>query len=198
MKTAKTSGPSAYPLDLDDIKDHLRIPQGETAEDDLLGGLRDAAIEYAEAVTNRKLITQEWKVYYNDWPDEDYFEIPYPPLQSVASTGVVYTNSTNNSTTYGSTKWATDIVSEPGRLVREYEEDNWPSTATLHNNNPIEISFTCGYTTKSNVPQSIRQAMLLIIGHLYENREETAMGDVLTRVPMAARSLLAPYRVYSF
>ena len=202
MKVSKTSGPTLYPLDLEEIKLHLRIPNGETAEDDLLNGLQDAAVEYVENHTNRKLLTQEWRVYFNDWPEEDSFEIPYPPLQSIASTGVIYTNSTQDSTTYSSTKWAIDSVSVPGRLVREYEEDVWCSTATLHNNNPIEISFTCGYTTASSIPQSIKSAMLLIIGHLYENRENSFVGSfggqTITTIPLAAQSLLASYRVFSF
>jgi uncharacterized phiE125 gp8 family phage protein len=200
MKVSKTSGPTMYPLRLDEIKAHLRIPEGETNEDDLLNGLQDAAVEYVENHTNRKLLTQTWKVYFDDWPDGDSFEIPYPPLQSIASTGVVYTNSTNDSTTYGSTKWATDAVSVPGRLVREYEESAWPTTATLHNNNPIEISFTCGYTTASNIPQSIKSAMLLIIGDLYENREQSVVGPgwQVSRVSVAAQSLLAPYRNFKF
>ena len=162
LVTATSSGQTS--LLLEDIKNHLRIPVGETDEDDFLIGLHNSAQEYVENYTNRKLLTQSWNVYFDDWPDGDSFEIPYPPLQSIPSTGVVYTNSTNDSTTWGSTKWSYDAVSEPGRLVREYEESSWPTTATLHNNNPIAIEFVCGYTTASNIPQSIRQAMLLIIG----------------------------------
>jgi uncharacterized phiE125 gp8 family phage protein len=200
MKVSKTSGPTLYPLRLDEIKAHLRIPEGETNEDDLLNGLQDAAVEYVENHTNRKLLTQTWKVYFDDWPNGDSFEIPYPPLQSIPSTGVVYTNSTNDSTTYGSTKWASDTVSEPGRLVREYEESTWPTTATLHNNNPIAVEFVCGYTTGSNIPQSIKSAMLLIIGDLYENREQSVVGPgwQVSRVSVAAQSLLAPYRNFKF
>jgi uncharacterized phiE125 gp8 family phage protein len=183
---------------MEEIKLHLRIPEGETAEDALLDGLQDAAIEYVENHTNRKLMTQRWKVYFDDWSTGDSFEIPYPPLQSIPSTGVVYTNSTNDSTTYGSTKWQSDTVSEPGRLVREYEESSWPTTATLHNKNPIAIEFVCGYTTGSNVPQSIKQAMLLIIGDLYENRENSMVGQPITTVPLAAKSLLASYRNFKF
>jgi len=196
LVTATSSGQTSLPLE--DIKNHLRLSLGETDEDGLLEGLRKSAQEYVENYTNRKLLTQSWNVYFDDWPDGDSFEIPYPPLQSIPSTGVVYTNSTNDSTTWGSTKWCSDTASEPGRLVREYEESSWPTTATLHNNNPIAIEFVCGYTTASNIPQSIRQAMLLIVGHFYENREETIIGQPITRVPMAVKSLLAPYRNFKF
>ena len=194
--TATSSGQVSLPLE--DIKNHLRLPIGETDEDDLLNGLRDAAQEYVENHTNRKLLTQTWSVYFDDWPSGDSFEMPYPPLQSIPTTGVVYTNSTQDSTTWSSTNWAADSVSEPGRLVRDYEQQAWPTTATLHNNNPIAISFICGYTTASNIPRSIRQAMLLIVGHFYENREETIVGQPITRVPMAVNSLLAPYRNFKF
>jgi uncharacterized phiE125 gp8 family phage protein len=188
---------------LEDIKDHLRIPIGETNEDNLLEGLRDAAQGYVENYTNRKLLTQKWSVYFDDWPNKDSFEIPYPPLQylgssSRASTALSYTNSTQKSVTWSSSNFAADSVSEPGRLVRDYEITTWPTTATLHNNNPISITFICGYTTTSNIPQSIKQAMLLIIGDLYENRENSIVGQTITTIPLAAQSLLASYRVFSF
>jgi uncharacterized phiE125 gp8 family phage protein len=197
LVTASSSG--SVSILLEDIKDHLRIPIGETNEDTLLEGLRDVAQEYVENYTNRKLLTQKWSVYFDDWPNKDSFEIPYPPLQylgssSGPSTALAYTNSTQNTVRWSSSNFAADSISEPGRLVRDYEVTAWPTTATLHNNNPIAITFICGYTTTSNIPQSIKQAMLLIIGHLYEQREETIVGQPITRVPLAANSLLASYR----
>jgi len=57
----------------------------------------------------------------------------------------------------------------------------------------------CGYSASSNVPRSIKNAMLLMVGHWYENREETFAGNfgqTIMRVPIAVNSLLAPYRVF--
>jgi len=48
------------------------------------------------------------------------------------------------------------------------------------------------------IPQPIRAAMLLLIGHLYANREAVNVGNIVTTVPLAVDALLAPYRVAGF
>lgn len=41
---------------------------------------------------------------------------------------------------------------------------------------------------------AIRAAMLLILGHLYANREDVVAGVSVAELPMGSRALLAPYR----
>lgn len=41
----------------------------------------------------------------------------------------------------------------------------------------------------------VRAAILLILGHLYANREEVVVGTSVTQIPMASQHLLQPYRV---
>lgn len=41
----------------------------------------------------------------------------------------------------------------------------------------------------------VKAAMLLILGHLHENREEVVTGTIATALPSGARTLLFPYRV---
>lgn len=48
------------------------------------------------------------------------------------------------------------------------------------------------------VPESIRQAMLLMIGHWYENRESINIDGNATEIPMTSEMLLAPHRVVRF
>jgi Phage gp6-like head-tail connector protein len=42
---------------------------------------------------------------------------------------------------------------------------------------------------------SIKAACLLIVGHLFANREDVATGVSAAEIPMGSRSLLMPYRV---
>jgi uncharacterized phiE125 gp8 family phage protein len=56
------------------------------------------------------------------------------------------------------------------------------------------VNFVCGYTNAAAVPQAIKQAMLLIIGHLYENRSDVLTGTQINEMPLASRYLLEPYR----
>ncbi|MBY5942774.1 head-tail connector protein [Halomonas sp. DP5N14-9] len=43
---------------------------------------------------------------------------------------------------------------------------------------------------------SVRTAMLLLIGHWYENREAVVVGTITSEVPMAVEALIQPYRIY--
>jgi uncharacterized phage protein (predicted DNA packaging) len=48
------------------------------------------------------------------------------------------------------------------------------------------------------VKQKWKQALLLILGHWYEHREEVNIGSVVTRVPMGAEVLLSQDRLINF
>ena len=184
--------------DLNKIKDHLGLERGWTEQDDLLKGLRLTALEYAQNYTNRKLRAETWKLYLDDWPYCESVELPYAPLRSIPSTGVVYTDSDGNSTTLSSTKWSADTVSEPGRLVLNYDEI-WP-TNTLANKNPIAIEFNAGYESSSSVPESIKIAMLLMMAQWYEGREDAIVGAgiLYAKMPLGAKALMSPYRNFKF
>ena len=47
------------------------------------------------------------------------------------------------------------------------------------------------------IPEPLISAMLLLIGHLYENREQSIIG-VLNEIPMGVESLLLPYASVRF
>jgi uncharacterized phiE125 gp8 family phage protein len=58
------------------------------------------------------------------------------------------------------------------------------------------VRFTAGYgDTASDVPQTIRQAILLAVGHWYENREATVAVGNVRELPLGIEALLWPYRV---
>lgn len=42
---------------------------------------------------------------------------------------------------------------------------------------------------------SVRAACLLILGSLFENREDVVIGTISSELPLGSRSLLTPYRV---
>jgi len=187
LKTA----PAAEPVTLAEAKTHLRVDISD--DDDLITALITAAREYCENFQNRAYITQVWKLWMDDWPEEDdYIEIPLPPLQSVES--VKYYDTDGNENTFSSDYYSVDTESEPGRVYLNYGE-TWP-TDTLRPRNGIVVEFTAGYgDTADDVPQTVKQAMLLLIAHWYENREATLAGTVSREVEFAVGALLWQNRV---
>ena len=56
-----------------------------------------------------------------------------------------------------------------------------------------QVQFGINQPIQDPAPASLKQAALLIIGHLYENRESTTT-EALKMIPMGVRYLMHPYR----
>jgi len=171
------------PVSLTEAKLHLRVT--DTAEDDLISALITTAREYCEKFTGRSLAEQTVEYYLDRFPCADEINLPMPPLQSVTS--VKYTDSDGIETTMPTDAYLVDAVA--GRVVLPYY-GVWPSF-TPYTVNPVKIRYVAGYTT--DVPKSIKQAMLLLIGHWYMNREAT--GDATGQIAFAVRALLSMHKV---
>lgn len=159
-----------------------------STEDSLLTTLITVARERVEYVTRRALITQTWDFFFDSWQE---FVLPLPVLQSVTS--ITYTDVDGASTVWAGTEYTVDTTTYKGRVCLGYGK-SYPSVS-LHPVTPIAIRAVVGYGLA--VPASIKAAMLLLVGHWYENREATTALD-LKYVPMGVDALLAPYRVLEF
>ena len=203
MKTILVTSATGEPIGLGEMKRQLRLSTSTGAEDSLISGYIRAARRRCENYTGRKMLTQTWKVYHDNWPSGEYFDLPYPPLQGIDSSGLIYKNSTGSNVTVWSSAatnaWERDKVSEPGRLHLQYGE-SWPS-GSLWNDNPISIQFVCGYGSSSvgdssSVPEDLKLGMKLLAGHWYENRENTIVGQTINKIPDATDALWYPYRIW--
>lgn len=185
IRTAKrTVAPTAEPLDADDARRHLRV----TDEDVDVAAMIAAARAKCEGRLERALITQTWTIDLDGFWSGD-LELPYPPLQSVSS--IVYWNDETGTTdTVASTVYEVDTASEPGR-VRLKPGQDWPSDL-YGKTNAVRITFVAGYgSTYASVPDGIKQAMRLLVGHYDQNREGVVVGSTATELPEAVETLLA-------
>jgi len=163
-----------------------------SAEDTLLEALITTAREWCEGYQNRQYITAIWELWLDDWPSEDYIRIPLPPLQAVSS--IKYYGTDNTAATMDTADYFVDTKSEPGRVSLAYGK-TWPTT-TLRPVNGVVVEFEAGYgDAASDVPKRVKQAMLLLIGHLYERREQST-EKALSEIPFGVKALLGLDRVW--
>lgn len=193
LKIERLSGPVEEPVTIDEAKLHLRVDGSE--EDAHIMGLISAAREYAEDVTWRSFCSQTWRMYFDCWPRSNHMAIPRAPLQSV--TLIKYTDADGSQTTLASSNYLVSGNGDQRGAIVFKNTFSIPS-ATLQEVDAIEVEIIAGYGDPSDVPQRIKQALLLIIGHWYENREEVVVqpGIVSTEVPMAAQALLRTLRAW--
>ena len=178
-------------LSMDEAKLHLRVDISD--DDTLIQALVSAATAWAEEFMRVALITRTYDYWLDSWPSGREIELPMPPLQSVA--GVYYYDENDTEYTLATSDYMVDANRRPGRVVLR-NDASWPSV-TLRAANGVRVRFTAGYgNSASDVPENIRHAIRLLLGHFYENRElVVASGAVPKELPFAARALLGPYRM---
>ena len=175
------------PVTVAEAKTHLRIDHSD--EDTLLTGYLTAARERCELVARRTFVATTYDLHLDAWPSGGVIRLPRPPLASV--TGVYYTDEDGTETEFDSLNYVVDVAGEPGKVVLRYSA-TWPSV-TLQEVNGVRVRFVAGYGDEAtDVPQRYCQAILLLAGHYYENREAVlvAQGFNAIEVPMAVRDLL--------
>ena len=179
--------PTVEPLTSAETKLHLRV---EITEDDaLIGNLIKAARQYAEEYTRRQLITATWKLYLDEFPD--VITLFRPPLQTTG-TSIQYVDDNGITQTLAASVYQIDTTSVLPRIRPAYGQ-SWPSTRPIMN--AVITTYKNGYgDAATSVPEPIRQALRLLVGHWYENRESVS-GVRLEIVPHAVELLLWPYRV---
>ena len=174
-------------VDLPDAKLHLRVDHDD--EDVLIERIIDAATEQCQDYQNRAYITQEFKLTLPRFPFYGrHIRIPRPPLQSIAK--VEYLDRDGGEQELSSDNYRVNTDTEPGMLVLEKDE-TWPDT--LWAPDAVRVTFTAGYGDEStDVPPDYRSAVLLMVGHLYENREMVTVGSGPTfRLPMSLEWILS-------
>lgn len=187
------TAPAEEPISRAQAKLHLRVDDGDTSQDAIIDALIVAARRWCEQYTGRALVQQTWDLRL----DRVYGEIQIGkvPVQSVTS--VSYIDTDGNTQTLSTTLYDVDVYSEPARITKAFDEV-WPDYRAVPN--AWTVRFIAGYAIGSpadyaqNIPGELLAAMKLVIGHLYENREQVIVGGVPQVVPMGAEYLAHCYR----
>jgi uncharacterized phiE125 gp8 family phage protein len=197
MPIVLATAPAAEPVTLTEAKTHLRVTH--TDDDTYITALIKVARQMAEQLTGRQLITATWDLYLDRFPDgsgrvleelDRYaIRVPLPRLQSV--THVKYYDLDNTLQTLSASAYTVDIRSEPARIAPAYGY-TWP--ATRDDLAVVNVRFIAGYGAAADVPEGLKQWVLLRIGTMYANREEVAAVPNIATLGFADR-LLDPYRI---
>ena len=179
------TAPTVEPISVADAKQRLRIAI-EDDDTDVLQMIATAR-KYVEDITDRQLMTATRKFILDEfWCGA--LEIPRAPLATVVS--IQYIDVDGDTQTVDSAVYTVDTDSVPGRIYLAVDQ-SWPSTQVVRK--AVTINYTCGDDEVADVEEGLRQALYLLIGHLYENRESTSIVELKT-VPMGFDAMIAPFR----
>lgn len=189
--------PASECISLEEAYMHLRVDPIDSSDvtgrpdDPLIQSLIVAARQYCENFTGLALGLTDYEAVLNAWPDDDVIELPHPPFVALLG-GIVVRDDTSDNAIDESLY---SIDSETADFALLSPVSQWP---VLADGNRIVIRWRAGYGDESeafDMPGSIKQAMLLLLGHWYSNREAVVVGTISGVLSLAVESLLRPHRV---
>ena len=177
--------PSVEPITVAEFRLHQRLDPDDTTEDTAIAGFISAAREWTELYLGFAVAEQTVELALDGYPDAA-IALEGGPVSAVTS--VKYIDASGVEQTLSNTLYALDDYSTPNWLTMAYGT-YWPTTYSVAN--ALKVRYVIGSGT---VPASIKAAMLLLAGHLYENREEVSSVQAYS-VPMGVKALLTLHRV---
>lgn len=164
----KETTPAAFnPVPMDEFKSHLRLSHGfndDSAEDAILEVYLRNATVVVERRTAQAMIARPHTLQVAAWDRNGHLILPVGPVADVDSIRFVSPNSIIDLE-------PEDWVLQPGpnrqKLTGPMGGALWPLPAGA----VAELVFTAGHGLSwDDVPGDLRQAVLLLAGHYYENR----------------------------
>lgn len=170
LKLKQVTKPAIEPVTVQQIRAQLLLEEmGEPADTEInneISRLITAAREWCETYQNRAYITQTFEFALDCWPCGSRIKLPRPPLQSVES--LRYAGKDGSWQTWASSNYTIDDFSEPGYLIKL--SGSWPGIRLYPNG--LITRYVSGYgNAAANVPETIKQAIILLASYWYENGE---------------------------
>jgi len=175
--------PAGEPLTLTEAKDHLRIDHDD--DDIYIDGLIKAARQFVEKRTGIVCLTSTWALYLDKWPASGLIYLKKKPVTEISSVEYYATDEASEYSALAGTDYETDVISEPARV----RISDAPSLGDLLN--AVKVTFDVGYADTGSIPENIKQAILILIGHMYENRQEEITGRTISYLGKGFEYLLS-------
>ena len=176
-------------IQIADIKDDLHIRH--TDDDRLLERLIERATQYLDGysgILGRAIVSQQWKKTFPMFSSKMRLEIG--KLISIDS--IVYQDDDDAQQTLGSAIYDSYEDTRSPYIVLAFNQ-SWPNTFVRED--AVTVTFTVGYGDRTAVPEPVKAAISLLVGHYYENTEAV---DVTKTHPVAmgVEDIIAPFRAF--
>lgn len=167
-----TTAPAGEPISTADAKTYLNV--STSLHNTLIDNLVSAARIHYENYTGTAVISQGITQTWDFTPPCAEFELSVSPLITSTAPVLSYMDANGAYQTWADTNYTLDTISPLPRIVKKAAA-SWPSVGDFPN--VWKCVYTAGYAAAADVPEDIINAILLMVGFLYENREDIPIND---------------------
>lgn len=176
-----------------EAKTHLRITSSD--DDTYIQALCFAASRMAEAYCDRKFMAQNYEMRWDVMPFTDtLYVLGVGSITGGNGTGspvLKYYDMDNSLQTFSDANYTTQFDTIAPRITLK-TNSNWPDT--YDRPGAVQLLFAAG---TEPVPEPVKQGVLMIVGHLYENRQDVT-DRIGYEMPKASSYLFDPYVIRLF
>jgi uncharacterized phiE125 gp8 family phage protein len=187
LKEAAPAAPN--PIPLAEFAAHLRLGYGfvdDGSEDALLDLYLRHAMAVVEARTGQALVARPYVLQAAAWNRNGHLVLPVGPIKEIDRIRFVRAGGTVD---LSPGDWAL----EPGRARQRLSGAGGEPLRPVPHGALAEVEFTAGHAQDwAGVPGDLRQAVLMLAAHYYENRHGE-LGEEAA-LPPAVGAILAPHR----
>ena len=143
------------------------------------------ARQTAEISTHRQFLTATWTITLDCFPVGSIL-IPLGKFQTLDAIRYVDAEMADQTVDLSSV-WVAGGPDYP-RLVPAFDgtigTGPWPTAYK------VEIDWTCGFGERSDIPENLKQGMLFLVSHLYEQRQDEVVGAIVSDVPETSKAFM--------
>ena len=188
-----------YAVDLTDVKAYLKVDT--TSDDTILQGLIKAATLLAERYTRREFLTKTFTMYLDFFP---YSKQTGNLVETNFNDETILVKRSKLQTINSIKYYQNEVLETMTTSLYSFTKDNDYSRIYLksgtwadidNRKQAVEIDFDAGYgATNTSIPQSLKDALKIIIAYMYSNRGDCILDNSLLMLS-GAMPILDMYQI---
>lgn len=200
MTPIQIDGGDTLPIPIADIRTQLRIEH--TSEDSVIERAFGAAMEFFEEETLRALTPNRYELSLDDWPCQAVV-LERAPVREIEA--ITYLPQDGGAAVpLDPEVYPYYVAARRDGLSEVRISGGWPHSIGLASRaGNVTITFLAGYDSRTGtesdprfrLPRKYEQALILLTGHWFENREETSERS-LHEIKVGARAIMRQARIF--
>lgn len=191
LNCVELSPPERTPVLVREFAEHLRLSTGfreDLAEDSVLELYLRTATSAIEARLGLALVSRAMELRITQWSSATEQALPWAPVTELTSVCVIDRDGQRSDIDLNTVSVPLGVAPAVLRAARGL------ALPKIQDLGMGEVRFTAGFgATGNDVPADLRQAILLLAAHYYENR--SLQDTALSVIPFGVLALLEPHRM---